>query len=521
MPWNNKGEISVRSSKNPGAPVLARRWRENWGFSTGRNEIQQGAPCKLDFGLSGVFSCLRILALPASAVLLTTLLLSAAAPEKHLSIYSVAANYSLPITQRDNRDYIGLLEVLEPLGKVNTKSDGSRWRLRYDSIEGDFQAGKSLARILGRDYDLGGKFFVENNRGLVPVAALSSILPRFLGGPVNFHEDSGRLFIGSVATHFTASLAAQNPPRLAFNFTAPVNPTISTAPAGLRLTFSREPVVAPASSTLTFGSKAIPSATYSESNGMAVVTVNATIPIVASVSGDGRTVTISPASAPPQTASSSAPVTQAPSSPVPATAAPQIYRRYFAVIDASHGGDDHGETLSNALLEKDVTVAFARSLRQELESRGMSVLVLRDSDANLSLDQRAAFANADHAAIYIALHAASSGHGIRVYTAMLPFGDDDRGPFRSWTTAQHVSLSLSRSTAAAVAAELQKRQIPVRALGAPLRPLNSLTGAAIAVEVAPQGGDISQLTAPDYQQLITSAVATAIAATHDQLGAAQ
>jgi N-acetylmuramoyl-L-alanine amidase len=174
--------------------------------------------------------------------------------------------------------------------------------------------------------------------------------------------------------------------------------------------------------------------------------------------------------------------------------------------------------LSNTLLEKDVTVALARSLRQELESRGIPTLVLRDSDANLSLDQRAIYVNADHAAIYIALHAASSGHGVRVYTSLLPFGGEDRGDFRSWTTAQHVSLRLSQNTANAVASEMQRRQIPVRTLAAPLRPLNNVTGAAIAVEVAPQGADSSQLTAPDYQQLVTSAVATAIAATRDQLG---
>ena len=196
-------------------------------------------------------------------------------------------------------------------------------------------------------------------------------------------------------------------------------------------------------------------------------------------------------------------------------------RRYFAVVDASHGGDDHGETLSTSLLEKDVTVALARSLRQELESRGIPTLVLRDSDANLSLDQRAIFANADHAAIYIAVHAASAGHGVRVYTAMLPYDGDDRGTFRAWTTAQHASLPLSQSAASAVAAEFQRRQIPVRTLTAPLRPLNNVIGAAIAVEVAPEGSDSSQLTAPDYQQLVTSAVATAIAATRDQLGAAQ
>jgi N-acetylmuramoyl-L-alanine amidase len=163
-------------------------------------------------------------------------------------------------------------------------------------------------------------------------------------------------------------------------------------------------------------------------------------------------------------------------------------------------------------------VALARSLRQELESRGITTLVLRDSDANLPVDQRAVFANADHAAIYVALHAASSGKGVRVYTALMPLGADDRGPFRSWTTAQRNSLPMSQSAASLVAGELQKRQIPVRDLAAPLRPLNSIIGPAIAVEVAPQGSDVAQLTAPDYQQLITSAVATAIAAARDQLG---
>jgi N-acetylmuramoyl-L-alanine amidase len=462
-------------------------------------------------------------------VLICAILLSGAPPGKRISVYSVAANYSLPLVQRDGRDYVGLLEVLEPLGKVSAKSDNrGGWRLRYNNVDGDFQVGKTRVRVQGRDADLGGKFFVENNRGLVPVASLSSLLPRFLGGPAILHEESGRLFIGSVATHFTASLTADNPPRLVFHFTAPVNPSVATEPGALRMTFAREPLVAPASPTLTFGSKTIPSAIYSEGNGAAVVTVNASIPVIASFSRDGRTVTITPttssspaASASPNVTPPTAGTAQAPAQAGTSAAAPAALpaaRRYFAVVDASHGGDDHGETLSNTLLEKDVTVALARSLRQELESRGIPTLVLRDSDANLSLDQRAIYVNADHAAIYIALHAASSGHGVRVYTSLLPFGGEDRGDFRSWTTAQHVSLRLSQNTANAVASEMQRRQIPVRTLAAPLRPLNNVTGAAIAVEVAPQGADSSQLTAPDYQQLVTSAVATAIAATRDQLG---
>jgi len=460
-------------------------------------------------------------------VLILTLLLSAMPPEKHLSVYSVAANYSLTLVPREGREYVGLLEVLEPLGRVSAKIDGSRWRLRYNNTDCEFQVGKSRARIKDREVDLGGKFLMENRRGLVPLGALSSLLPRILGGPVSLHEEAGRLLIGAVATHFTASLTGDNPPRLVFHFTAPVNPTIATEPGLLSMTFSRDPLVGPASPTLTFGSKAIPSASYSENNGSAVVTVNASVPVMATFGNDGRTIAISATTAattaqnvmPPGTTAPAAPV----AAPAPSAAAPTpvaAARRYFAVVDASHGGDDHGETLSNWLVEKDVTAALARSLRQELESRGMTTLLLRDVDANLSLDQRAVSANADHAAIYIALHAASSGHGVRVYTALLPFGEDDRGPFKSWTTAQHASLPLSQSTAAAVAAELQKRQIPVRSLIAPLRPLNNVTGPAIAVEVAPQGSDVSQVMAPDYQQLITSAVATAIAAARDQLGGA-
>lgn len=465
-------------------------------------------------------------------ILLSAMILFGAGPEKHLSVYSVAANYSLPLVQRDGRDYVGLLEVLEPLGKVSARTDGTHWHLKYYREEDDFQVGKTRARIQGRDLELPGKFLVENNRGLVSVSSLSTLLPKILGGPVILHEDSGRLFIGSVATHFTASLAGDNPPRLVFNFTAPVNPTVATEPGTLRMTFAREPVVSPASPTLTFGSKAIPSANYSEGNGTAVVTVHSTIPVMASFSNDGRTITIAQTSPGTPAPSATSPAPSAPT-PAPGTSAaspqppaqpagptPQVWRRYFAVVDASHGGDDHGETLNSSLLEKDVTVALARGLRQELESRGITTLVLRDSDANLSLDQRAIFANADHAAIYIALHAASNGHGVRVYTALLPYSEDDRGPFRSWTTAQHSALALSQSAASAVAAEFQKRQIPVRTLAAPLRPLNNLTGAAIAVEVAPQGADSSQLTAPDYQQLVTSAVATAIATAHNQLGAA-
>ena len=448
---------------------------------------------------------------------------SAAAPEKRLSVYSTVANYSLPILQRQGRDYIGLLELLEPLGTVSAKSEGPRWRLHYNNVLGDFTVGKNHARVQGRDADLSAKFLMENGRGLVPLASLNSLLPRFLGGPANLHEESGRLFIGNVGTHFTA--ATTDSSHLVFQFSAPVNPSVATEPGRLRMTFSHEPVTAPASPTLTFSSKTIPSATYSESNGAAQITVNATTPLIASFSKDGRTITLAPAKS--QIASTAAPsptppaLQNTPRVPAQPAIPASTQRRYFAVVDASHGGTDRGEALSPTLAEKDVTLAFARLLRQELESRGISTLVLRDSDANLSLDDRAFFANSTHAAVYVALHATSTGHGVRVYTSMLPYSNgDDSGPFRSWATAQASFMPLSHIAAASVAEALKKDEITVRDLTAPLRPLSNIVTAAIAVEVAPPASNVSALTAPDYQQLVAGAVANGIAAVRAQLGAA-
>ena len=448
------------------------------------------------------------------------LLLTAAPPEKHLSVYSTAANYSVPVVQRQGHDYVGLLELLEPLGAVSAKLDGSRWRLHYNNVLGEFADGKSRARVQGRDADLIAKFLLENGRGLVPIASLGSLLPRFLGGPVTLHEGSGRLFIGNVATHFTASVAPDNPSHLIFHFSAPVNPSVATEAGKLRLTFNHEPLTAPASPMLTFGSKTIPSATYSEGNGAAEIAVNTTTPLMASFSSDRRIITLEPAKSQSATATSSASATtpQTVSPPAaPAAAAPT--RRYFAVIDASHGGTDRGEALSPTLAEKDVTLALARDLRQALESRGITTLAVRDADTNISLDDRAFFTNTTHAAVYIVLHAASSGHGVRIYTAMLPYSSaEDRGPFRSWPTAQLSSIPFSQTAAAATADALKRIQVPVRVLTAPLRPLNNIVTAAIAVEVAPSASDVSSLASPDYQELIAGAVANGIVSVRGQLG---
>jgi len=348
-------------------------------------------------------------------------------------------------------------------------------------------------------------------------------MPRILGGPVTFNQNSRRLFVGNVAVHFTAQVSKTTPPKLVMNFTAPVNPTIATSPGELRMAFNHEAVVAPGSQALTFDSKIIPSASFQESNGAADVVIAGTVPLTASFANNGRTIIIEPvpeaAASPPAATLVPRPPTSVGIAPTTSSTAPTGIRHYFAVVDPSHGGDERGASLTDQLAEKDVTLAFARRLRQELETHGLATLLLRDNDATLSLDQRASLTNSAHPAIYICVHAASQGRGIRVYTALIPPDAENHGPFLSWDAAQTAFQLTSRSAGTNLVKDLQNKQIPARSLIAALRPLNNITTTAIAVEVAPPSDDVAQLTSPAYQQLIASAVAAGVAAFRDKLEA--
>ena len=461
------------------------------------------------------------------------LFVSGAPEDRRLSIFSNAANYSLTVQPRQGVDYVGLLEVLEPLGTVTAKTNGHHWNLRCNHVDGEFIEGKIQAKVAAANIDLPASFVLENGRGLVPLSSLTTLLPRFLGGPVTFHEAARRLFIGNAAVHFTAQIARPNPPTLVVNFTAPVNPTITTEPGRLEMKFTREGLVGPATPTITFDSKAIPSATFREDNGAAVVTISGTVPLMASFSNDNRTITIAqpqaaaaagqghPAPVPASQAASS-PVVSSPAPPSSGTPAagpgPAETHHFFAVIDAAHGGSESGAALGGQLLEKDVTLAVARSLRQELAVRQLTALLVRDGDVAISTEQRADTVNALRPAIYLCIHASTQGTGVRVFTSLVPHGSSDQGPFVEWQSAQAQFLPASQKVAARLGAALQTLQVPVHSLPAPLRPLTSIRTAAVAIEVAPP--DLStSLSSATYQDSVARMVAIGLAAMRDELEA--
>ena len=469
-------------------------------------------------------SCAIVLS--AVAIFLFMPSTSVSTEEARISIYSTAANYSLSVMDRQGQQYVGLLEILEPLGKVSSRSDGNRWKIRYNEIDGEFTTGKTRGRVGGRSVDLTNSFLLENGRGMVPVASLAVVMPRFLGGPVNFHESSRRLFIGNVATQFTVDLVKTTPPRLVLNFSTPVNPTISTEPGHLRMSFQRDPVIAASAREWKFEDHGISAVTFVENNGAAELTVSGQTALMASFSAGGRTITVTnPVIAPPANVTSGtiaqtprAAPTLAPSAPITTVAAPTPHR-FLIVIDASHGGEERGAALTEQLAEKDVTLAFARQLRRELEARGISVLMLRDSDATLSLDQRAAATNAARPAVYLDIHATSQGSGVRLYAALLPEGMENRGPFLDWSTAQASAIQTARQFGTGAVAEMQKRKISVRTLSAPLRPLNNVMAPALAIELSPPSSTVPDVNSPTYQQPIATALADVLIAQRTTLEA--
>ena len=469
--------------------------------------------------------------LALSLAMLTLLPAATSADEKQLSVYAPVATYALPIHERSGHEYVGLLELLEPLGRVSSEASAGRWRIRFDAIDAEFVPGKTRARVQGREADLTAPFLVENGRGFVSVASLGTLLPRFLGSAVNFHESARRLFIGDVAVRPNFRLETDPQPHLVLNFAVPVNPTISTEPGRLRMVFKHDPVVAPENANTGFDNRVITQATFSESNGVAELEIRTSIPLIASFSNNARTITLSAAPAAAGSNSNSQPaqggappaagnpVTQpspSPSSPAPA-AAPQNVNRLLVVVDPAHGGEERGAALTDKLAEKDVTLGFGRLLRHELEVRGFAVLLLRDGDNALTSDQRAGTANVTHAIVYISLHAVSQGNGAAVYTALMPVAAQSNGTFCAWNSVQASALPASRTIESAIASELAKKQFQVREAAASLRPLNNVTMPAVAVELAPGPGGLLDLASASYQQKAAAAIADGINSVRDRL----
>jgi N-acetylmuramoyl-L-alanine amidase len=442
-----------------------------------------------------------------TALLLLLLAAGFAVEPRKITVYAPRANYQVDILVRNGVDYVGLTDLLEPLGRLESHGDGKTLRLTFNSVEADFFANNRQVHARGNSHlDLPANFLLIDGRGYVPTASITQLLPRITNQAAEFHAASRRLFVGSPQLRYTAELR-RAPSRLVLTFPAPVNPAVVIEKGRVRLSFHREPVVSGGTDNISYGDPFLASTSFTEMPGGAEFIAAVLRPATVFIGDGGRTITIS---APPPS------LNVQPRPPV----APRP--RPFVIVDASHGGDDTGTLLSPTLLEKTVNLALARRLQRELEARGISVVLTRVADNSLTWDQRAVAANTSHASLYVVLHSSSSGHGLRVYTSMIAVQPGQgRRSFLPWEQAQSPYLQQSSVAAVSLAAQCAADGLPVRSSAAPLRPLNNVTLAAVAVEVAPLGSSVGELATPEYQQKIAASLASAIAALRGKLEEAQ
>lgn len=205
---------------------------------------------------------------------------------------------------------------------------------------------------------------------------------------------------------------------------------------------------------------------------------------------------------PPNSASKTA--TQIPEQPQRRLSVPE----FSVVIDPAHGGSDAGARIASNRLEKDLALLLAKRLRQELQTRHIAAVLLRDNDSDRSFDQRAVAVNLARPAVFVTLHA-EPGSMIRIYTAApsrISDPDRDRSSFLPWENAQAAFQNESQILARTAVSAIEKRELSASVQPSFVEPLHSIAAPAIAVEAPAdkKGFKIS----PD---LIAGALADAIA----------
>jgi N-acetylmuramoyl-L-alanine amidase len=78
------------------------------------------------------------------------------------------------------------------------------------------------------------------------------------------------------------------------------------------------------------------------------------------------------------------------------------------VVDAGHGGEDHGARGPRGLLEKDLVLDLARRVSQRVAAQGLTVVMTRDADRFVPLDERTRLANAVASDLFLSIHANAS-----------------------------------------------------------------------------------------------------------------
>jgi N-acetylmuramoyl-L-alanine amidase len=194
---------------------------------------------------------------------------------------------------------------------------------------------------------------------------------------------------------------------------------------------------------------------------------------------------------------------------------------FSVVIDAAHGGANTGARIAADSIEKNITLALSTRLRAALTARGITVIMTRESDADIPSSQRAGIANHALSSACLILHATATGAGVHLFTSSLAPVVSTASASAStatglvpWQTAQAAWVTRSLRLSSEINSALGQAGIPTTLGVASVQPLDNLACPAVTIEVAPPTVSAASqslaLSDAKYQQRIVDALAAAM-----------
>jgi len=220
----------------------------------------------------------------------------------------------------------------------------------------------------------------------------------------------------------------------------------------------------------------------------------------------------------------------------------------LVVVDAGHGGVEMGAKGPSGLLEKDVTLDVAKRIQAGLIKRlGVRVILTRESDKQVSLDDRTALANHEQADLFLSIHVNASpapkARGAETYFLSYQATDDEARALAAlenntigvesppgsqalgmvlWDLAQSQYLAESSKLAETIQNNLnQLLRIESRGVKqAPFKVLMGATMPAVLVEIGfiTNSDEEDRLKDSSYRERIAQAIVDSVAAFKEQVG---
>jgi N-acetylmuramoyl-L-alanine amidase len=480
---------------------------------------------------------------------LATGLSSQTPPGPSLTLLSREGRRAVPITLANNQEMVALDDLATPFQLTLREEAFGAITVTYKGKTIVLTPDQALASVSGRLVSLPAPTARSGRRWFVPVEFISRALSLIYDARLELRKPSRLVIVGDVrvprVTVRYDPLGASG--RLTFDATPRALATVTQETDHLSIKFEADtidvanpPLAEPSSKDLLQGVRVVDATTLAVDLGPRFSGFRATsqpVDTTARLVIDllGATETAPPAAAAPGAAAPGAPAPPAtPPPPAPPELPPAFGQSSSAIhtvmIDPGHGGEDAGAKGAGGAVEKDLTLAIARRVKGVIEARlGLRVLLTRDDDRNVPLDERAAIANNNKADLFISLHANASlrraTSGATIFTAAFErdaaanatAGGAERVPTFGggardielvlWDLAQTRHLDRS-ATFAGVLEQQMRERVPLSEPAvdhAALRVLESANMPAVLVE-------IGYLTNPVQEALIkTDAFQSALA----------